>query len=117
MCVCNAFTGFRDLFNPCIVIILQCGMRKKPSAVANTLHRDVFVFASRMGFLWLATQPPENIFIFSWSLSRSLWETLLQNNQKLACAIAAVLSTCAGAAHAENAADATVSSGIDEVVV
>src|ERR1700723_3403840 len=45
------------------------------------------------------------------------WETLLQNNHKLACAIAAVLSTCAAAAHADTAVDAAASSGIDEVVV
>jgi hypothetical protein len=72
MRVCNAFNGFRDLFNPGFVIILQCGVRKKPSAVANTLHRDVFVFASRVGFLWLATQPLENVIIFSWPWPRSL---------------------------------------------
>jgi iron complex outermembrane receptor protein len=41
----------------------------------------------------------------------------LQNNQKLACAIAAVLSACAAAAHAETATDAAATSGIEEVVV
>jgi len=41
----------------------------------------------------------------------------LQNNHKLACAIAAVLSTCAATAHADTAVDASASSGIDEVVV
>ncbi len=46
------------------------------------------------------------------------WETILNNNQKLACAIAAVLGTCAGAAHSQTAAlDAAATSGIEEVVV
>jgi iron complex outermembrane recepter protein len=41
----------------------------------------------------------------------------VHNNQKLAYAIAAVLSACAGAARAENAAEAATSSGIEEVTV
>src|ERR1700690_2241990 len=72
-----------------------------------------------MGFFWPVPRPIENVFIFFLASATKpfFWETFLQNNHKLACAIAAVLSACAAAAHADTTVDAAASSGIDEVVV
>jgi hypothetical protein len=101
------FARQRILINPRLVIILSYGVSKKCTAVAE--HREGMASSSEGArvfydfLIWALVRP--QLFASAVLPPRGYREIHLQNNQKLACAIAAILSTCTGVARAATASD------------